>query len=358
MQDDTRRDSVLAPARWRDTAPLLILSTAVTVVDGGLVLAIIREALPLWTAVGLHGVLTGGITALAMRARSPRAARALWLLAVSHGGLGPVGAAGTLISLALGLHYDRQALPVDEWRRALFPDPPRDEDAELWALVGARGGERLSTVAPFVDVLDHGTLEQKQAAVALMARHFRPAFAPALRLALRDPQNAVRVQAATAVSMIEARATARALELERRRREQGDDPRLLLDLARHEDAYAFTGLLDPSRERESRSRALAAYRAYLECRPDDDEARTELGRLLFRLGRHAEALACFDTVRARHDTPGIRLWIMECLFHLQRYDALRRLARASEHALAGAGEPLPVETAQVLRLWALAETHA
>jgi tetratricopeptide (TPR) repeat protein len=317
----------------------------------GVVAAAIGGA-PLWGLGGVHLLTVAGVVALARQETEPRRARALWLLAMAHGALGPFGTAGTLLSVGLGRYYDRRATPVDEWRRTLFPDAEEDPDAKLWALVDLRNTDRPSAIAPFVDVIEHGALAQKQAVVALIAKHFRPAFAPALRRALHDPQNAVRVQAATAVSLIEAQATSTALDLDRQRRESPDDPQVLLQLARHEDAYAFTGLLDPGRERESRGRAVDAYRAYVLLRPDDVSALHELGRLYVRLARYGEALECFEQVMEHEDSATARLWIMECLFHLRRFGELRHRAREGAVRVSGDPAALPIETQQVLKLWA------
>lgn len=305
-----------------------------------------------WLAVVAHLLTAGVLAGVARAARDAHRARALWLLAVGVGGLGPMGAAGAVLAVGLGRWFDRRATPIDEWRRALFPEGEVDKDEALWALVGVRQSDQRAGIAPFVDVLEHGALAQKQAVVALIARHFRPAFAPALRLALKDPQNAVRVQAATAVSLIEAGATSSALELERQRRERPGDLALLRELARHEDQYAFTGLLDAAREQESRTRAIEAFRAYLAARPDDAGAWHELGRLFARLGQYDEALPCLREALRLGGGVETRLWTMECLFHLRRFADLRVLASESAAAMAAERQALPAQTPQMLRLWA------
>ncbi len=341
----------LGPASVRSSLRVAGLALAFALAGVALAWLVLRGSVPAWGAAIAHLALTAAAVSFARRAREPWRARALWLLAIGFGGVGAIGAAGAALATVLGVYFDRHATPIDEWRRALFPEAVADKDGALWALVGARQGDHRATVAPFVDVLEHGSLAQKQAVVALIARHFRPAFAPALRLALRDPQNAVRVQAATAVSLIEAAATSRALDLERQRQQRQDDPVLLLELAHHEDQYAFTGLLDAAREQESRARAIAAFRAYLAARPDDSAAWYRLGRLFARLGRHEDALACLREVLCRGGGVEARLWTMECLFHLRRFDELRALARESAGSMAAELPSLPVETGQVLRLW-------
>lgn len=342
----------LGPPSWLSTARVLATCLAFLAAGAGIVVVGLSGAVPVWGVGLMHAAGTAAAIAVARLDADPRRGRSLWLLAVTFGGLGVIGAAGTLLAVGLGLHFERHATPIDEWRRTLFPDAEVDRDEALWALVGLRNADQRSTVAPFVDVLEHGSLAQKQAVVALIAKRFRPAFAPALRLALRDGQNAVRVQAATAVSLIEAEATTAALELERQRRERPGDAELLLRLARHEDQYAFTGLLDPGREQESRARAIDAFCGYLEARPDDVAAWHDLGRLHARLGKHEEALQCLRAALAQGGTVETRFWAMECLFHLRRFAELRQLAAQSADAMAGEPALLPVETRQVLRLWA------
>jgi hypothetical protein len=342
----------LPPASPLATARVAGIALAFVLVGVGIAAALLSASVPLWLAGVAHVAATATAVAIAQRESDPRGARTLWLLAVAFGGLGVFGAAGTVLTLGLGLHYDRHATPVDEWRRALFPELAVDKDEALWALVGSRMSDQRATIAPFVDVLEHGSLAQKQAVVALIARHFRPAFAPALKMALCDDQNAVRVQAATAVSLIEAEATTTALDLERQRREQPEDLNLLLKIARHEDQYAFTGLLDAGREQESRARAVGALRTYLEARPSDAAAWHQLGRLFARLGQHEDALACLREALEHGASVETRLWAMECLFHLRRFIELRNLARESAGPMAEQLRLLPVETKQMLKLWA------
>jgi polysaccharide biosynthesis protein PelE len=341
----------LRPASPRRVLGQLGVALAFAAAGIGLARLALAGGVAAWAALAGHVLATTVAVWLARRACDPRGARSLWLLAIGFGGLGTIGAMGSALTLLLGLAYDRRATPLDEWQRALFPEAEADPDAELWAVIGTREAAGHPSVAPFVDVRDHGSLSQKQAVVALIARNFRPAFAPALRRALRDQQNVVRVQAATAVTMIEAQATAAAYELERHRRERPDDPSLLLRVARHEDGYAFTGLLDPARERESRERAVSAFREYLDVRPGDVAAWHQLGRLFARLGCHEDALSCLRQALHHGGGAQTRLWTMECLFHLRRFPELRQLVEESAGPMTAEISELPLETPHVLQMW-------
>src|SRR6185436_344770 len=129
--------------------------------------------------------------------------------------------------------------------------------------VDSLDGLDTSSVAPFSDILFFGTLAQKQELISLMSRSFQPAFAPVLRAALDDANNAIRVQAASAITLIEDDFMRRSLSLASSVREKPGDPELLLKQARLHDDYARSGILDRDRERDSRKKALETYREYL-----------------------------------------------------------------------------------------------
>ena len=57
---------------------------------------------------------------------------------------------------------------------------------------------------PFAGIMDHGTLAERQAALGLIARHFSPAYAPALKAALVTGEPMVRVQAAAVAVKVRA----------------------------------------------------------------------------------------------------------------------------------------------------------
>ena len=71
------------------------------------------------------------------------------------------------------------------------------------SIVAGRELSGRSAWRSFRDILALGSFEDKQAALAILTRRFTPPLAPALRLALNDPDAAIRVQAATAAARIE-----------------------------------------------------------------------------------------------------------------------------------------------------------
>jgi len=318
-------------------APRLV---AAALVHAGVLALLLAVSLRWWRAGGL--------------ADAGDPARLYWqvLLVGAVAVTGPIGAFGVVLGLLVYRQFRRAATPFEEWYAELFPEEHRDLAERLYQeLSGAiQRSQKGSQVVPFLDVMAHGTRIQKQLAIGMMSRYYQPSFAAALRAGLADEDNSVRVQAATAIANIEDRFLNEALRIERRVERQGG-AETLLDLARHYDRYAYSGLLDEDRERHNRERALATYRRYLERRPDDPGAQVAAGRLLLRLGEVRAACDWLAAARARFGgSPQLDVWYMETLYRLRRYSELRAIAAETAAGVADFESLAPVfrDTA---RLW-------
>ena len=227
-------------------------------------------------------------------------------------------------------------------------------DERLSALA-TKGGDS-GGVTPFMAVLSYGTRLQQQQAITLMTRQFYPAFAPALRQALRHPDNAVRVQAATAVATIEDDFLRQANALEDEAAAAPGDPKGLLAMATHYDDYSHTGLLDAQREQRSRDSALKAYLDYLRVMPQDVVVRLAIGRLLLRGGRYDKTAEWFALcIEEDQWTPQMIPWYMEGLYRLGRLEDVRRLAKRHYEELTRL-DKFPVNVVDTVHLWATAES--
>jgi hypothetical protein len=281
---------------------------------------------------GLPAVLTGhlviltavGVWVLRPARRSARHPLLLWL---STAVFGPLGSAGVLLAMTLEWHYARRSTPVDQWHAMLFPPNQVDKHAELWRRVGRRASDRPATkqVIPFLDILAFGSIRQRQAVIALIAQRFDPAFAPALKAALHDEHNVIRVQAATAVAHLENQLLERTIALEAAVRDAPEDADAILALATHYDDQAFTGLLDAAREQTCRVKAASLYEQYLGQRPDDPPVELRLARLQLRRGLAAEATPRLRRL-AESGHLSACLWLMESLFAQKGYQELRAVA--------------------------------
>jgi len=305
--------------------------------------------------IAVVALLAGWIRRLS---RAQQDLRIPLLLVATSAVLGPIGPAGVLLTIGLQRWFARSALTFESWYASLFPEEISRSDSMSGQLLDSGDGETSGTinVVPFMDILSFGTRQQKQSMIALITSRFQPAFAPVLRKALNDSNNAIRVQAATATTKIENNFLERSMQLADAAKKNPRGPDVLVDLARHYDAYAFAGILDEKRERENRDQAIAAYRGYLELKPDDLAGKAELGRLLARKGDYAQAIALLhQAIEDRVSSPQIVLWYMESLYNLGRYEELCRLTPNYQESFETDKE-LPVEVGEALKLWALRHT--
>ena len=309
---------------------------------------------PAWTALALHAALAAALGFWSWQtARATGDVRLPMLLAVTAAALGPAGAAGTLVTIGLTRWYSRKAITFAEWYESLFPEPESQPVVEMLERIAASGLEAFEgDLAAFADVLAFGSLEQKQELIALVSRRYRPVFAPILKKALNDANNAVRVQAATAISKLEHAFFARTVELERAAGRGGKRRAALLELARHYDDYSYAGILDASRADENRALALAAYRRYLEAWPDDAAARLAVGRLLLRSRRCEEAAAWLEeSFRSGLEGAQAHLYYMECLYETRRYAELREFSRPRRAGFESLSD-FPAAAVEAVALWA------
>ncbi len=291
----------------------------------GLLTAGAARGLSLTGLLGWHLLIVAAAGAWLLRPVCRRARFGL-LLWISTAAFGPLGGAGVLAVMALERSYARRATPLDDWHASLFPESEIDGRTELWRRIGQRSHDRMPAhVTSFVDVLTFGSVPQRQAAIAIMVQQFDPAFAPALRAALRDEHNVIRVQAATAIARLEQEFFERTVELEAGIARAPGDAETILALARHCDDQAFAGLLDPNREQTCRVRAAELYTRCLQLRPGDLAIEFRLARLQLRRGLAADAGPRFRHL-AEAGYPAATLWLMECLFAEGRYGQMREAA--------------------------------
>lgn len=305
-----------------------------------------------WSAgslMGAHFCVVAPVATWLLRSRyrsNPHAA----LLAIAAAAFGPLGPTGVLFALALERHHAGSATSIDAWHQTLFPPTGPDAQGDLWRRIGQRATDRTGDqrVTPFLDVLAFGSVQQRQAVVAIVAQQFRPAFAPALKAALRDEHNVIRVQAATVIAGLEQGFLERTMALEAKVAEQPDDADAILALAQHCDDQAFAGVLDATREERCRARAADGYARYLTFRPDDLAAELRLARLQLRRGSYDEAEPRLRRLAQAGDR-NARLWLLETLYAQQRFADLRETAARFDGT---SDESLPFEAVAAMQLWA------
>lgn len=321
------------PNTGRQPGAALVMAAAVTLlVPEGLLAFATSRGLGLTATLGWHLAVVGAATVALLRSEW-RQSRYGVLLVMATAAFGPLGPAGTVMAIGMERYHARRATSPEEWHASLFPPSEVDEREALWRRIGQRAHDQASTssVTPFLDVLAFGSVPQRQAVVAVIVQQFDPAFAPALRAALRDPHNVVRVQAATAIARLEQECFERTLALEADVARHPDDPDAVLALAVHCDQQAFAGLFDPAREQDYRVKAAELYGRRLELRPDDLATEYRMARLLMRRGQAADAEPRFRRL-ADAGYPTAALWLMESQFAQGRYGQVRETAAAVDEA--------------------------
>ena len=266
--------------------------------------------------------LLGWLLILRRYKRDKRAAALFFTLTAV---LGPIGYLGACVSImAWKIATSSSLETLDEYYASLFGEKT-DAVQDLYKnLIFGREkpGQCVSTRA-LIDVLRWGTLEEKYKVLAGLAKNFRPEFAPSLRFALASTEPTVRIQAASMVAKIEKSFTQRWLSLREQAQKDPTNSALCLELARHLDCYAHTGMLDRRREQEVRQQAAELFHEFLAANDDNKEARLALGRLLTRIGEYRDAIACLAPLL---DDARALSWYCQSLYGLGRFDEIRELA--------------------------------
>jgi polysaccharide biosynthesis protein PelE len=318
-----------------------------------LVVAGTLNSAPIGLLIAAHGVIgLSLIVGCLPRCSRSRENPQFLLFVVCIVMMGPLGPFGTALTIALRRRFSQSATSFAEWYASLFPEIVVSQPQTLYRLLVLRGARppSRSTVSPFLDVVALGTVEQKRAVIALIAGEFQPAFAPAIQSALNDADPAIRVQAASAVAHIDAGFVNRAMALQARCTAQPNDGDAILELARHREAYAESGLLDESRAHAEMTEALACYERANALGSADASVLEAITRLLLQVGRADEALLRLGPLVARSDpSANVLAGYFACLFRRGQFAQVREACRLFNGRLDPA--TLPEGLGEALRLW-------
>ena len=300
-----------------------------------------------------HGIISVFVVAGSLpwlRRGDSSAGMALYVISLVA--LGPIGVIGCAMMGLVRWISSRSAISFEEWYERLFPRALADRAQALYELIEWRGAKpsRESTVAPFCDVLDQGSVTQKQSVVTLIADHFKPEFSPALQQALNDPEPAIRVQAATAVARIENHFLQQSVVLQEERAKDPGNSSIMRKIALHHESYARTGLLDSERAASERTIALDINMKLLRASPHDPELVATVARLLLELDRPALAMRLLmPWLRAKSIPHPLVAPMAEALYSLKRLSLLRRISTRLLGSLTASAEDEPIRAS--LGLW-------
>jgi len=158
----------------------------------------LRFALAHLLIVALLGAWTWGLS----RAGSDCTLALLATLSVAAAG--PFGALAALASVALATRRQDDATLLADWYQRIAMAIEADEVTQLCEQVSTGRTSDLTGRAPrsFSAVMERGSLDERQAALGVIARNFHPEYLPVLATALKSPEPVIRVQAAAVATRI------------------------------------------------------------------------------------------------------------------------------------------------------------
>lgn len=312
---------------------------ALAAADGAVIVMAVTGAWPVWAAAVLHGAAT-------IAALRPAVAGPAPIAMVAAAALGPIAVLPALAA-ARWWHrpHRRTTRMIRTDRRG--PTPGQAADRRLTDRIA---DDRLHSpeaaqLMAFTTLMRHGDVAVRQQVVTTVVRNFDPRLSGLIAMALTDPDQSIRTQAAAAVAEIDqdlARTRAR-LAARTDRRAAWDLSGLLAVHVEHDR------LLSAANRTAMRDAAIALLeRLAATLRPDDPEqpaiARRH-ARLLLAAG-HADAAAALLLPVVDVDDRDARglATLIDALVATRAYDRLAALAEA----VAARAEPLdPVLDARI-----------
>jgi tetratricopeptide (TPR) repeat protein len=315
------------------------------------------KGLNLATVAGIHlGVVVTLALWTSLHQHTGQGMQLAYLLTLFTAVLGPLGTAGTLITLGLYYWFKRSATPFSEWYESLFPDFEYAEIKKLYekAVDEKKFHSRKNPVIPFIDVLKYGTIEQKQAMIVLLIKNHHGKFANVLRKALEDKDGSVRVLAAKGMTKIEQHFLDRNMELESRyKNNKISHSEFLKTQILNDDEYLYSGILDEIRASEVRERSNQACKKYLQDHPEDLDIRFLLGRILLRDGKSDQAVDWFEEcIEMGFISPSIYAWYFECMYRMGQFKKLREKTALHFNEIKEFNQVFQPDVYEVIKSWA------
>lgn len=186
-------------------ASSMLLVLAALLAEAGLAVAAFRGQIGWHVLLAAH-VAVVVLLALAVRyrARSGGNTAMPLLAAIAVAAVGPIGALAALLTMLLARPGRDDPRRLAEWYERIALAGDTDAATQLCEDVASGRTADLTGSTPhsFAAVMEHGTLDDRQAALGIIARTFDPSYLPALKLALRSPEPMIRVQAAAVATRI------------------------------------------------------------------------------------------------------------------------------------------------------------
>ncbi len=173
--------------------------------EAAVLLAAFSADVSLPAVLALHALTLAVVAAILYGGRSAgedTAVPVMVFLAVAVAG--PAGAVAALAALPFEGALGRGEETLEDWYRRLSSAGSPTPSAALLDRIASGRVQRPQAPLPqnYLDVIEKGTLDERQRALGLIARQFHPDYAPVLEAALRSPEPVVRVQASAVVARV------------------------------------------------------------------------------------------------------------------------------------------------------------
>lgn len=355
--DLPREMNRIAEIKFLDAIPFICLASLTLCLESWAVQLWFKESIDSSTVAWIHLGVVGTLTFWTRLSRHSGQGRQLaYLLTLFTTVLGPLGTSGTLVTAGLYYWFKRSATPFSEWYESLFPDI---EYLDIKRIYDKAVDERnfhanKNPVIPFIDVLQYGTIQQKQAMIVLLIKNHHGKFANVLRKALEDSDGSVRVLAAKGMTKIEQYFLDQNMELEKRYNDKNiSDSQFLKTQILNDDEYLYSGILDDIRAKEVRVRSLENCKKYLLLHPEDLDIRFILGRILLRNEQNEKAADWFEEcIQKGFTSPKIYAWYFECMYRMGQFKKLRKTAEFHYKEIQEFKQVFQPDVYEVIKSWA------
>lgn len=182
------------------------LGAALALAGQGIVVLLAFSAdVPLSVVVLVHAGVVALMSYILLSGRRREEDRALAITILLLNAIGgPAGALATLAALPFAGNIASTRDVRRDWYERLARAGRPSHVTQLYERIISGRTQRLDMQPPrdFLKVIAQGTLDERQRALGLVARHFHPDYTPVLDAALRSSEPVVRVQAAAVVARV------------------------------------------------------------------------------------------------------------------------------------------------------------
>lgn len=183
-----------------------VSGAALAVAGQGIVVLLAFSAdVPLSAVILVHAGVVALMSYILLSGRRGEEDRALAITILLLNAIGgPAGALATLAALPFAGNVASTRDVRRDWYERLARAGRPSHVTQLYERIISGRTQRLDMQPPrdFLKVIAQGTLDERQRALGLVARHFHPDYTPVLDAALRSGEPVVRVQAAAVVARV------------------------------------------------------------------------------------------------------------------------------------------------------------